>query len=255
MVDPALIANANKAAFSTKEELMSHITNGRVSSKLTAVELNVVKELLPVYNKVQNAESFEEVLASWDTAMQGFENEVAWFGRKTQQQVVASNVANQASKATSGVAPVTSFVSAPAQESETPVKSQSVAEAKSVAPAATASWLKVVPANAKLHEVMYEGKPLFYCYVESNIPMPGKPGRTYARYTLVTKTEGRTIVGGQSLKAERIIATILNNLYLEQVKGSKLHQAYFEDGETLNDIKLRFNSLMVLLIPYSSLRK
>lgn len=228
VADPALMANISEANFGTKDELIDRISNGKVSSKVTAVELMIAKTLLPVYQAVGKCDNATLPVAvqNWQDAMQGFAGEVSWFGQPV-------TVATTESSTT----PITSFGNNIATAESAPKGSTS---AKTVSE--QVSWLKDVPADAPLCRVVCgdaANETLCYCYVEKVAHMQGGVKKPYRRYTLLVDPAGRSVSDApeSAVRIERIFAVLLHNIYMEQVKGSSMRQAFFENGEALNAIK------------------
>ena len=312
VADPSLVNHMTAAAFSSVNQLGDLIANGKVQSKLTALELGIVRQLLPLYKKMAAAAkplNALDIFKAWEAAMEEFSGVTAWYGTNAK---VASE---------GDITPVNSFNNAKVEKTHTvaeqpntqtvihetetvesehksekeedqvrlagellkpqPVTQQSMmthhhhtatTENESKLDAllaqcsnessqepqrntgmtgattqysepAMSSWIKDVPTNAELCKVTHGDQLLCYCYKET-IANPNRPGKTNSRYTLVTNTEGREVTE-VTIKSERIIATILHNLYLEQIRGSKAKQIFFENGDALNAIKMHFQKLSV----------
>ncbi len=237
VADPNLKTSVTKARFSTKEELFDAISQGRVTSKVTATELNIVGALLPIYlqmNKLWQGD-ITNAIELWREASNGCAGITDWYG---------------------AVKPITSFgESTSATETvthnepdQTVVNSNSNENTESAAPVADTTaenkvgWMKAVPADATLCKMVVDDEIIGYCYVETGVPVPSNPRKTYSRYTIASMREGRA-VSESKLSVYRVFALILHNIFLEDVRGSSLRQVFFEDADTLNVVKKKFQEM------------
>lgn len=250
VADPNLKSSISKASFSSKEELFDAISQGRITSKVTATELNIAGALLPCYLSMSNSWDGDctSVIEAWRNASSNYDGETAWYGAvkrinsfeestNVTEEPKEQNVIQSLLKANEAVkSDVTmSTVAKPASAEPTTVKNTDVKQS-------IGSWMKAVPADATLCEVVDGENVLGYCYVESGVPIPANPRKTYSRYTMATKKDSRT-VSANKINVYRIFALILHNIFLEDVRGSSLRQVFFEDADTLNAIKVKFQAM------------
>lgn len=247
VADPNLKASIAKANFTSKEELFDAISQGRITSKVTATELNIAGAILPCYLAMSNLWDGDTtgVIEVWRKAMSGFEGETAWYGAVKRINSFDAVKTTEEPEKTEEPSVIQSMSEAnDAVKSESSVTTQTITqpEVTPAAPKPVGGWMKAVPADATLCKVVAGDEVLGYCYVESGVPIPSNPRKTYSRYTIAANKDGRTI-GASTVNVYRIFALILHNIFLEDVRGSSLRQVFFEDADTLNAIKAVFQTM------------